>query len=359
MPVLLATATLLDPEARCLEAALHRRGISYDILRTTTRSATGKLREERWVRFERNGTVYLYRNGVLRKKVEGCASVIGEHVNGSLRDLTVNKHKMKRLLHGMGVPVPLGRLFRAGQEAEARAFFEAHGGAFCIKPNAGHGGVLVHLDLGAAESFMAAFRAVSARYERILVERMIAGTTIRVFYLRAQVVAVRSVIPANVVGDGIRTIAELAALKNRHREERGFNTRLRLDQEAAAYLGQRGADFDSVPRPGERFQLGPVANFSAGGDTVGCTGTIHPSYTALVERLCNAIPGMNICGVDLLIRHPGQPARAGNHAVLELNSSPGISVHHFPCAGEARDVASAIIDFAERDSQISSCRAPS
>ena len=59
-------------------------------------------------------------------------------------------------------------------------------------------------------------------------------------------------VPANVVGDGIKTISELVEIKNEDPlRGKGYKTPLEkiiLDKNAELFLKQRGIDFNYIPR---------------------------------------------------------------------------------------------------------------
>lgn len=84
--------------------------------------------------------------------------------------------------------------------------------------------------------------------------------------------------------------------------------------------------------------------YSTGADSIDLTETVHPSYRQVAEQVYQAIPGLGLCGVDIIATDWSQPATADNHIVVEVNSRPAIGAHHFPWEGKPRDVAGAIVD---------------
>jgi cyanophycin synthetase len=62
-----------------------------------------------------------------------------------------------------------------------------------------------------------------------------------------------------------------------------------------------------------------------------------------------ALAGLDVCGIDLRLRAISQPLATPekndpNGAVIEINSSPGLRMHHYPAEGRPRDVAGHIVD---------------
>ena len=61
----------------------------------------------------------------------------------------------------------------------------------------------------------------------------------------------------------------------------------------------------------------------------------------MCERVARLI-GLDVCGVDLVIPDIATPITSGG--VIEVNASPGLRMHHFPSAGQPRDVGQALVE---------------
>ncbi len=145
--------------------------------------------------------------------------------------------------------------------------------------------------------------------------------------------------PASVQGDGISTIAELVDAKNLDRGP--SHIELKLDDAAILLLQRSGLTIDSVPDSGQRVFLRRASNIHQGGDAVEATDELSSEEIEVAEAVARAIPGLKSFGADILFpRAEGH----GTPRVLEVNSNPMISLHHYPFEGQPRDVASAIID---------------
>lgn len=70
----------------------------------------------------------------------------------------------------------------------------------------------------------------------------------------------------------------------------------------------------------------------------------------MAEQAVAALPGLGLCGVDLIAHDLTAPAATERHWVLELNSMPGIVAFHFPDGGTPITAAGHIIDALERRS---------
>ena len=124
-----------------------------------------------------------------------------------------------------------------------------------------------------------------------------------------------------------------------------------LDEDLLAFLAGEGRAPDEVPAPDERVPLSATSNGATGADSIECADTTHPSYAALVERACAVFPDLAISAADVMVRDRTVPATPDNHAILELNGSPGVLPYHFPWRGRPQDVSGAILDYLIRDAQ--------
>jgi D-alanine-D-alanine ligase-like ATP-grasp enzyme len=300
---------------------------------------------EPWLRLIIGGRRYFYSQAILISDPDPADSRQAHHVNRGLARLSADKHATKRLLAELGVPVPAGERFASGDIGPAEAMYATLGGPACVKPRRAGQGRQVYPWLRNPADFREAFRAAGEAYPELVVEEHVEGDQVRFFYVRPFVVGVRLDRPANVVGDGRSSIAELAAAKTeaRRRKPPGFSPIL-LDREADRYLGQQGLARESRPVPGARVFLRGTSNPGTGGEGVDCRPFLHPSYGLLVEDFCGRMPELHLSAIDMMLSDPAAPAAPGNHWVLEVNSDPGLTSFYFPWEGEPQDVGRALIE---------------
>ncbi|MFP1602653.1 hypothetical protein ACLD0U_08205 [Microbacterium sp. 2216-1] len=253
----------------------------------------------------------------------------------------VAQHKdvSSRILAAYGVPSTENQVF--GEREAGRAWLWAEPlGPLVVKPANGIMGKNVHVGINTREQFLQAYDDVAkARNGRVLVEKYYSGVEHRCFVVNGKLVGVTRRRPASVLGDGVSTVAELVSEKNRDRGR--IHIQLQLDDVAHDLLAENDLSRGSIPAAGERIYLRRASNLHQGGDAIDATDDLSPDEVAIAEATARAIPGARSFGMDLLLpRNPGDdPPR-----VLEINTDPMVSMHHFPWEGEPRDVASAIID---------------
>ena len=259
-----------------------------------------------------------------------------------------NKQVTKKILREAGIRVPDGCAFTS--EPEMRASWpEWKDRAFVIKPNTTNFGKGVAMfPAGASkEAFVHAVKNAFAMDKQVLLELLISGKEYRFLVIGDFVRAVLHRVPANIVGDGTRSIRELVAEKNRNplRQEGYISPleKIALGAEEAAFLAGRSMDFDTVPPKGETVFLRENSNISTGGDSIDSTDTVHAGYKDLAFAAASAV-GARICGVDLIAGDITTQPDDTNYAIIELNFNPALHIHDFPHQGQNRKTGGHVLN---------------
>jgi cyanophycin synthetase len=256
-----------------------------------------------------------------------------------------DKELTKTLLDQVSIPVPRGITTKTW--AEAVDALERIGPPVVVKPLDGRQGKGVSLNLTTPEEVAHAFHIAAEYSDHVLVEELYTGRNYRVLVVGNRVVAASERFPCHVIGDGRHTIAELIEIANRDpRRGEGHEkplTKIVLDDVIAAHLEKVGLTLDHIPHDGEVTILREGINLSTGGTASDVTDIIHPSVARMCERAARVI-GMDVCGVDLVLKDISAPLERGSGGIIELNASPGLRMHLYPSEGRARDVGAAIVD---------------
>jgi len=262
-------------------------------------------------------------------------------------DIAANKELTNRMLHEVGVPVPRA-LVVAGVEAAVAAAARL-GYPVVLKPLDGnHGrGVMINLADEAAvrEAYPVAER--ESRAGSVVVETFVAGKDYRILVVDSQLVAVAERVPAHVVGDGERTVAELVELTNAD-PRRGvghekFLTRITVDEQTREVLARQGLGLDDVPEPGRFVQLKLTGNMSTGGTSIDRTDDIHPDNCEIARQAAMTV-GLDVAGIDFVCPDIARSVRETGGAIVEVNAGPGFRMHTHPTEGHPRHVGRAVID---------------
>ncbi|MBF0614845.1 MAG: ATP-grasp domain-containing protein [Magnetococcales bacterium] len=259
-----------------------------------------------------------------------------------IRKLTADKGVTKKLLDKKGVRVPKGKTFSS--LAQGMTYFKSVSAPQVVKPLDMSWGVGVAVNLISRDEFEAAVKAALKLRSQYIVEEYFQGYDVRVLVIGGQTVAAFLRDPANVIGDGQQTIAQLVDSKNRIRNRMVYAPAIKLTDAVLAHLHMQGVDPASVPEAGTKIYLNKVANISSGGDSVVIFDHLHRSYHDLAVQAVQAFPGLEYAGVDFLIRDFTQPADENNYVIIEMNANAAITGAMFPMFGAGVNVARLYLD---------------
>ena len=309
--------------------------------------STGSLvraAEERgipWIRLNRQSLVQ-FGQGRYQQRIQ--ATTTSRTSNISV-ELASDKEETNRILRDLGLPVPLQRLVRRARDAVRAA--ERIGFPVVLKPLAGNHGRGVSINLRTPEEVEVAFEKAREHGRNIIVEGFLEGFDHRLLVVDGKLVAAAKRMPGHVVGDGAHSIEELVDIVNQD-PRRGVGhekvlTRLEFDHQAERLLQKIGYDRTTVPPDGEVVFLRSTANLSTGGTAIDVTDVMHPDNREMAERTIKAI-GLDIGGVDFLIKDITESYRDIGGGICEVNAGPGFRMHVAPSEGTPRDVAGPVID---------------
>ncbi len=173
------------------------------------------------------------------------------------------------------------------------------------------------------------------------------GNDYRVLVIGGRMVAVAQRVPAHVVGDGTRTVAELVELTNQD-PRRGIGhekvlTRIKVDDDAVALVKKQGFAMDDVPPKDAMVLLAATGNMSTGGISIDRTWEAHEENVEIAEEAARVV-GLDVAGIDFLTPDITQPVRETGGAIVEVNAAPGFRMHTNPTEGEPQYVAKEVVD---------------
>ncbi|MCI9061138.1 MULTISPECIES: bifunctional glutamate--cysteine ligase GshA/glutathione synthetase GshB [Romboutsia] len=257
-----------------------------------------------------------------------------------------NKVVTKKILQINNIKVPNGSEFDNIDDAisEIDNFINK---PIVIKPKSTNFGTGISIfPQGANKEDLTSAFEIAFKYDNtVLVEEFISGKEYRFLVIGDKVVGILHRVPANVVGDGEKSIRQLVEIKNQSPlRGKGYKTpleKINLDENAALFLKHRGLDFDYIPKKDETVYLRENSNISTGGDSVDYTDDIPQNFKDIAVRASKAI-GANICGVDMMI--DDYTNENSQYAIIELNFNPAIHIHSYPYIGVEREIAKEILE---------------
>ncbi|MGL5932677.1 MAG: bifunctional glutamate--cysteine ligase GshA/glutathione synthetase GshB [Cetobacterium sp.] len=257
-----------------------------------------------------------------------------------------NKVVTKKLLKDNGVVVPDGRDY--SDIDLAKSDYRKYSAGTVIKPKSTNFGlgITIFKDEFSKEDYDKAIDIAFKEDSSILIEKFVKGKEYRIFVIDGEVVGVLHRVPANVMGDGKKSIEELVAEKNLDplRGE-GYKTpleKIKLGEAEKMFLKAQGLDFKYIPEKNEVVYLRENSNISTGGDSLDFTDEILDVYKQIAIQSAAAV-GAKICGVDMMIEDLKEENPKGNYAIIELNFNPAIHIHCYPYRGKNRNLGEKIL----------------
>ena len=285
---------------------------------------------DQFIRLESNGTVEYVKNGNMTSKDAYISPLIME-----------NKVVTKKVLLEKGFRVPGGYEVSTLDEALLK-FDYLKNKPIVIKPKSTNFGLGISIfkhGTDDVEDFSKAILLALKEDKDILIEEFMDGTEYRFFVIEGETKAVLLRVPANVVGDGKRTISELVEIKNenplRGDAKKTPLKKIELGEIESLQLKEQGLSFDTILDEGQIAYLRENSNISTGGDSIDMTDEVDDSYKKLAVEISDAMMA-KVCGVDLIIKDIKQVATDQNYGVIEANFNPMMMMHIYPHKGKSR-----------------------
>ncbi|WP_042349408.1 bifunctional glutamate--cysteine ligase GshA/glutathione synthetase GshB [Bacillus massiliigorillae] len=256
-----------------------------------------------------------------------------------------NKSVTKQMLHKQGINVPLGEEYSdasVAKEAMRRWIYKP----VVIKPKSTNFGLGISIfpEGASVEDLIKALDIAFKEDVTVLIEPFIRGKEYRFLVIGNETVAVLHRVPANVIGDGKSTIAELIKEKNEDSlRGKGYKTpleKIEIDDNMVLFLQQYNLTIDSVLSEGQLQYLRENSNISTGGDSIDVTDEVPQVFKNLAVKSAQSVEA-KICGVDMMVEDLQDENSA--YAIIELNFNPAIHIHSFPYKGTERNIAAHIL----------------
>ena len=294
-----------------------------------------------WLRLNTQSLIQ-FGHGKYQQRIQATVTGKTSHI---AVELASDKEETNKILASLGLPVPRQELVTDSSGAIRAA--RKLGGSVVTKPYNGNHGRGITIDISSDEDIRAGFEAAREHSRSVIVETFVGGDDHRLLVINGELIAATKRTPGHVVGDGLRSIAELVELVNQD-PRRGVGhekvlTRLELDAQAELMMERVGYTGASIPKTGEVVYLRSTANLSTGGTATDVTDIIHPDNRDMAVRAVRAI-GLDVGGVDFISPNIAESYKNIGGGICEINAAPGFRMHVAPSEGTPRDAAGPVID---------------
>jgi D-alanine-D-alanine ligase-like ATP-grasp enzyme len=213
----------------------------------------------------------------------------------ALNKICKNQRLTRNILEHAKVPLPVGRFF--DDEEKALRYFLDRKTPQSVKPQYGDSINRQTNGVESVDAFHAAWKKAYVAGRMVLVEDMVLGHALRVFAIDGKAEAAFVLLPANIVGDGQKTVTDLIAEMNAQRAHNPFLKSYQV--EVSPRIPPVGHLATDVPEAGERVFLSRSAALEAGAEVVSLREKLHPSLIALAESAAKAIPNATFLSISI------------------------------------------------------------
>jgi len=233
-----------------------------------------------------------------------------------------DKRVTRRFMARAGVRVARGAQVTEDDAGAAAALLDEVG-SVVVKPARGEQGRGITVGVRDSAGLERAVAFAAQFCPDVLVEELVEGDDLRVIVIDRHVVAAAVRRPAEIVGDGRHTVADLVASTSRRRERAtDGESRIPMDDLTAEVVAEAGYGMDDVPPNGERIRVRRTANLHTGGTIEDVTPRLHPEIAAAALRAAEAL-GIPVTGLDFLVPDVEGP----DYVFIEANERPGLANH--------------------------------
>ncbi len=287
-------------------------------------------------------SLVLFGHGRKQRRIQAAET---DRTSAIAESIAQDKEMTRLLLRAVGAPTPYGRPVTDADDAWEAA--EDIGVPVVVKPQDGNQGRGVATNLTTREQVVRAYESARKEGDSVLVEKFAPGHDYRLLVVGDRVVAAARREPAQVLGDGVHTVAQLIDQVNadprRGEHHATVLSKIKLDAIALAVLADQGLTPDAVPAAGTVVLIRRNANLSTGGTAIDVTERVHPAVAASAVDAAKIV-GLDIAGVDVVAQDISRPLAEQGGVIVEVNAAPGLRMHLEPSVGISRPVGEAIVN---------------
>ena len=194
-------------------------------------------------------------------------------------------------------------------------------------------GIETEKELKAAWTFAERFSPLEK-----VVEKHYDGIDHRVLVINYKHVFAVQRLPAYVVGNGKDSIKTLIKIRNAKKTPGKRKKPIKTDQVLKDFLKKQKMNLNFVPAENEKIILRGTANIHTGGESRDCTDELSAKVKKEVIEIAKLMK-MDVIGIDYLAEDINK-----KRCLIELNSDPGVQLHHFPTHGKSREPIDKFLD---------------
>ncbi len=231
-----------------------------------------------------------------------------------------DKRVTRRLLARAGLAVPRGQE-AAGGPADAELLAEL--GELVVKPARGEQGRGITVGVTDPDELTAAVERARELCPDVLLEECVTGEDLRIIVIDHKVVAAAVRRPAEVLGTGRHTVAQLIDKQSRRRAAvTGGEARIPIDEHTEQVVAAAGWSMEAALPEGQALRVRRTANLHTGGTIHDVTDRLHPDLAQAAVHASRTLD-IPVVGLDFLV----DDVEAAGYVIIEANERPGLANH--------------------------------
>lgn len=260
-------------------------------------------------------------------------------INARSQHYCDNKQLTKIAYEALNIPYPKSISFREIEDPNLYTFFQKDKFYVC-KPIDGTNGVGVEMNINSFEAIENYWQKHQKSGNTFMLEEQIEGSDLRMQVIGGKIVAVCTRMPAFIIGDGVRSIAQLIKQLQITTRENNPANRFIMDETTEQLLSSQRLSLKDIPPQKQRIQLKRVANMAQGAIAMDLTDSLHPDFQLWIDQLA-AYLNCGYFGIDIMALDY-QQAPSNGAWVLEINARPEW-LHHTFSELKQHDLASLVL----------------
>jgi len=270
-----------------------------------------------------------------KKKILIYGGIVSDNTSASSYILCQDKAVAHEFLKMHKFPV-LPQI-KTSSLTEARKFLDKHK-KVVVKPIKQKQGKGVSVSIKSNFEIEKAWQLADKFGKSKVIEKHFDGIDHRVLVINYKDVYVIQRFPAYVIGDGKNSIKKLIEIKNKIKLIGKRKKPIKIDEGLKLYLKQNKLSLNHVPKDNEKVIVRGTSNVHTGGETKDFTANVSATVKKEAIKIAKLLK-LNALGIDYLAKDINK-----KRYIIELESEPGVQLHHFPIEGKPQDPIEKFLD---------------
>ncbi len=191
----------------------------------------------------------------------------------------------------------------------------------------------------------------SGKVRKVILQEQIFWDDYRILVVWDKIIAWAKRIPPYIIWDWKSSILDLINIENENpfRWKWGNHdapmSKIKIDEDSKKTLKKEWLTLDSILEKNRKVFVRSNCNLSTWWLAIDITDFISNDIKESCVKFCKIL-GLKVAGVDVLTSDISKTLEETNWAIIEINATPSIRMHHFPSEWKPRNVAKEIIKLA-------------